>query len=132
MFIFGLVSQNIPISDWAHFTVSLVTTRCCFFWHWTGDGFDPLSGVVVLCLSPTEVQCTLFHWREQVWGQECWIGEVHQKERCCKSSSCSKDSKCKLKWRTHGNNGHPKGVVKNDVDFECYHCGGGTNQRLDV
>ncbi len=33
MFIFGLVSQNIPISNWACFTVLLVTTQCCFFWR---------------------------------------------------------------------------------------------------
>ncbi len=59
IFIFGLVSLNIPMSDWAHFTVSLVTTRRCFFWHWTRDGFDLPSGVVVLCLSPAEVQGTL-------------------------------------------------------------------------
>ena len=32
----------------------------------------------------------------------------------------------------HGNDGHPKGLVKNDVVFECSHCGDGTNQRLDV
>jgi hypothetical protein len=56
---FGLLSQNIPISDWARFTVSLVTTQHCFFWRWTGDGFDPLSGVLVLCLSPAEVQGAL-------------------------------------------------------------------------
>jgi hypothetical protein len=58
-FIFKLVSQNIPISNWAHFTVLLVTTWHCFIWHWTGDGFDPLLGVVVLRLSPAEVQATL-------------------------------------------------------------------------
>jgi hypothetical protein len=43
-----------------------------------------------------EVPCG--HWWEQVWGQECWIGGVYQDERCCKSSSCSKGSKCKLQW----------------------------------
>ncbi len=32
----------------------------------------------------------------------------------------------------HGNNGCPKGVVKNDVAFKCSHCGDGMNQRLDV
>ncbi len=32
----------------------------------------------------------------------------------------------------HGNDGHPKGVVKNDIVFKCSHCGDGTNQRLDV
>jgi hypothetical protein len=54
-----LVSQNIPISDWVRFTVLLVTTRHCFFWLWTRDGFDLLLGVVVLSLSPAEVQGTL-------------------------------------------------------------------------
>ncbi len=34
--------------------------------------------------------------------------------------------------RHHGNDGHPKWVVKNDVVFKCSRCGDGTNQRLDV
>ena len=32
----------------------------------------------------------------------------------------------------HGNDRHPKGVVKNDVVFKCSHCGDGQYQRLDV
>jgi len=52
--------QNIPISDWARFTESLVPIHCCLFWRWTGDGIDLLSGVVVLRLSPAEVQGAYF------------------------------------------------------------------------
>ncbi len=81
IFMFGLLSQNIPISDWACFAVSLVTTWWCFFWRWTGDGFTPLSGVVVLCLSQADVQCALsplevisfdpdlLDW----WGASGWV-----------------------------------------------------------
>ncbi len=32
----------------------------------------------------------------------------------------------------HGNDGHPKGVMNNDVVFKCSHCGDGMNQMLDV
>ncbi len=39
--------------------VLLVTTRQWFFLRCTRDGFDWFSGVVVLCLSPAEVQGTL-------------------------------------------------------------------------
>jgi hypothetical protein len=60
MFIFGLLSQNIPMSDWAHFTESLVTIQLCFFWRWTGDGSDLLLGVMVLRLSSAEVQGAYF------------------------------------------------------------------------
>jgi hypothetical protein len=89
-------SQNIPMFDWAHFTVSLITTRRCFFC--VGPEMALIHSQVSWCYTyPTwkcEVPCC--HWWEQVWGQECWIGGVHQDEHCCRSLSCSKGSECKL------------------------------------
>ncbi len=59
--------------------------------------YSRVSWCYVYPLRKYKVPC--HHWREQVWGQECWIGGVHQDKRCPKSSSCSKGSKCKLQWR---------------------------------
>ncbi len=99
IFIFGLVSQNIPMSNWAHFTVSLIPTRHYYFWRWTGDGFYLLTGVVVLRLSSAKVWGTMLPlevtglgpgmlvW----WGKSGWA--------LVQDLSCSKGSKCMLQWR---------------------------------
>jgi hypothetical protein len=99
IFIFRLVIQNIPMSDWAHFTVSLVTTRRCFFC--VGPEMALIRSWVLWCYAylPRKYKVPCRHWWEQVWGQECWIGGVHQDERCYMGSSCFKGSKCKLQLR---------------------------------
>jgi hypothetical protein len=65
--IFGLCTQKMPMSNWACFRVLLATALQYFFWHWTGDGFAPPLGVVVLCLFPAELQSVGLHW---------WVGLV--------------------------------------------------------
>ncbi len=85
IFIFDLLSQNVPIFNWARFTVLLATTWHCFFWHYTGDSFDLLLGVVVLHLPPQKCKLPCCHWRSQVWDQNCWVDGVHQDKRYCKS-----------------------------------------------
>ncbi len=68
-----------------------------------------------------------------MFGLEHLVGGVHRDKHCCKSLSCSKRvQSVSFNGGHHGNNGHLKGVVKNDVVFKCSHCGDGTNQRLDV
>ncbi len=100
IFIFGLVSQNIPMYDWACCTVLLATTQCCFFC--VGLKMALICSQVSWCYAypPRKYKVPCCHWREQVWGQECWICGMHQDEHCCKSSFCSKGLKCKLQKRT--------------------------------
>ncbi len=65
--ILGCVTRTCPCPtecvSWCRWLLPVIV----FFLHWTGDGFTSPSGVVVLHLSPAEVQSVGLHW---------WVGLV--------------------------------------------------------
>ncbi len=138
--IFRLCSQKMPMSDWAHFTVSLVTARHCFFlalaWGWLCATFRGCGAMLISCKSMgclvtmrsgSEFALVVGFWSQIVGSGKCLRARVVAGVSLVpRIQSVGFDGGCNV------HNGCPEGLVQDDVILKYSHFNNGMDQRLNV
>ncbi len=122
--ILGLCNQNMPMSNWARFTVSLATAPYCFFL--CGLGMVLLHLWVLWCYAYLQQKCSQwvcvsgwdqFSLRARVVAGISLVPRVQ---------SVGFDGRC------HNHERCPKRLVQDDFILKCSQHGDGADQRLNV
>ncbi len=126
--IFGLSSQNMPMSNWVSFTVPLVTAWHCFFlvfdWGWLCSTFRGRGVMLISCRSVGHLVtmrivsgfALVVSFGSQIVGS----GECIRKGVVTGVSLVPRIQNVGFDGRYHGHNGFFKGMVQDDVILKCW------------